>query len=119
MTPRVLTRRAHACADHRADHKWAVRLAAKHVAQFGTLIIDLIPADAEEIDKHQFGYWTHAGGSGPHRSTNETGFSDGRIEDAIASKLLHQALRDTQDTAPGFVVLQVIYVCSACYILTH
>src|SRR5205807_9850745 len=119
MTPRMLARRAHACADHRADHQWAVCLAAKHVAQLGTLVKDLVPADTEEIDKHQFGYWTHAGRSGPHRRTYETRFSDGRIEDAIASKLLHQALRDAQDTAPGFVVLQVIYVCPACYILTH
>ncbi len=115
----MLASRAHACADHRAYYERTACLTTKHVAQLGSLVEDLIPADAVEINKHQFGYWTHTCSSGADRRANEPGLSDGRIEDAIAPKFLDQPLRDTKHATPGLVVLQVIDSCSACDILTQ
>src|SRR6266487_502558 len=115
----MLTSRTHAGPDHRADHERTACLAPKHVAQLGTLVKDLIPANAEEVYKHQFGYWAQTCGSGADRRANVPGLGDGCIEDAVAPKFLDQAFRDAKYTAPGFVVLQVIDGCSACDILTH
>src|SRR6266699_2099056 len=114
----MLASRAHASADHRADDERAACLATKHVAQLGSLVKDLIPADTKEVYKHQLGYRSHTGGSSADRSSDEPGFSDGRIQDAIAPKLLDEALGDAEYTAPGFVVLQVVDSCSARDILT-
>src|SRR6516225_7418815 len=105
MATRMLTSRTHASPDHRADHEWTACLASKHVAQFGSLVKDLIPADAEEIYKHQFGYWAHTGGSSADRCANEPGLRDGCIEDSIAPKLLDKAFSDAEYAAPCLIIL--------------
>ena len=46
---------AAAGADHCADHQRRLGLAAKHVAELGRLVEDLVKADAEEIGEHQLG----------------------------------------------------------------
>src|SRR2546422_11550255 len=115
----MLAGRAHARADHRADDERAASLATKHVAQLGPLVKDLIPADTEEVYKHQLGYRAHTCGRSADRRADEPGFSDGGIQDAITPKLLDKALGDAEYAAPGFVILQVIDSCSARDILTH
>ena len=50
---RVLRARAGAGADHGADHHRRARLAAKHIAELGNLIQNLVKAYAQKIDKHE------------------------------------------------------------------
>src|SRR5436189_5776045 len=92
VAARMLPGRAHARANHRADDQRATCLATKHIAQLGSLVENLIHADAEEIDKHQFRYGTQAGGSRADRCANEACLGNGSVEYALASELLNQPL---------------------------
>src|SRR5713226_6378407 len=85
----MLTGCAHARADHRADDQWATCLATKHIAQLGPLVEDLIHADAEEIDKHQFRYGTQTGGSRADRCANEPCLGNGSVKHTVAPELLN------------------------------
>ena len=58
----VLGGGAKAGADHGADHNRRLGLAAKHVAELGRLVEDLVEANAHEVDEHQLGNRAHAAG---------------------------------------------------------
>ena len=57
----VLRAAAQARADRGADHHRGLGLAAEHVAELGGLVVDLVEADADEVDEHDLGHRPHAG----------------------------------------------------------
>src|SRR2546428_486315 len=115
----MLTCRAHTCADHRADDQRTACLAAEHIAQLGALVEDLIEADAEEVDKHQFCYWTQTGGSRADCRSNVACLGNGGVEHTIAPEFLYQSLGDAKDTTPCIFTLKVDDTSPTCDILTH
>src|SRR5579859_488953 len=119
MAAAMLSSRPHACADHRTNDEWTVRLAAKHVAQLGPLVKDHIPADTKEVHKHQLSHRAHSGGSCSHCCPNETSLGNRRIQYALAPKLLYQPLSDPQNAAPGIFSLKIGNTGSPCHILTQ
>src|ERR1700730_14781292 len=106
MASRVLSSRSHTGTYHRTYNQRTACLATKHIAQFGALVEDHVPADAVEVDKHQFGDGAQTRSSGTYRRANKACFSNGRVKNALATKLLHQSFGDAQHTAPGIVLLK-------------
>src|SRR5438874_10877342 len=104
---------------HSANDQWTTGFTAKHVAQLGTLVKDHDPTDAEEIDKHEFGYRTQAGSSCTDGRSNKASFGDRCIKDTSTSKLLHQAFGDTKHTTPGIITLKLLHTGTTGDILTH
>ena len=105
--------------DHRPDHQRALGLAAEHVAQLGALVEDLVHAAAEEVDKHQLGDRAQPGRGRADCRADESGLGNRRVQDAVATELLDQALGDAHRTAPGVVVDQVIDLRAAGDIFAH
>ena len=66
---------AEAGADHAADDQRRARLAAEHVAELRGLVVDLVEADADEVDEHQFGDRPHAGERGAGRRADDSRLS--------------------------------------------
>src|SRR6266566_1016739 len=95
------------------------RIAAASSPLASAGVENLIHADAEEIDKHQFRYGTQAGGSRANRRTNEACLGNGSVEYALASELLNQPLGHAQYAAPGILALKAADSSPACNILAH
>src|SRR2546425_3218878 len=49
-----------------------LRLAAEHVAELGRLVVDLVEADAHEVDEHQLRHRPEPAGGGADRSEEHT-----------------------------------------------
>src|SRR5215218_2311015 len=108
MTAGVLPSRVDAGADHGPNHHRALRLPAKHVAQFGALVEDLVHAAAEEVDEHQLGDRSQPGRRRADRRADETRFGDWGVEHAPSTELLHEPLRYAHHAAPGVFVDEVV-----------
>src|ERR1700756_333914 len=90
-------------AVHGADHDGRDRLAAEHVPELRGLVVDLVEADAHEVDEHQLGHRAHPGGGGADRGADERRFRDGGVEDP-AGELVVEALGHAEHAAPGVVL---------------
>src|SRR5215213_8191459 len=108
MTPGMLTAGADAGADLGANSDGALCLPAEHVAEFGTLIEDLIHAAAEEVDEHEFGNRSQTSSGRPDGGADETRLGDRGIQDPVATELLDETLCDAHWPAPGIIVHEVI-----------
>src|SRR5581483_4261845 len=98
---------AHTRADHGANDQGATGLAAEHIAQLGSLVEDHIPADAEEVHKHQLDHRTQTRCGSSYRRPDEARFGNWRIQDALTAKLLHQPFSHAQHATPGIILLEV------------
>src|ERR1700756_4821305 len=99
----VLGRGPQPRAVHGADHDGGDRLAAEHVPELRGLVVDLVEADAHEIDEHQLGDRAHPGRGRADRGADERRLRDGGVEDP-AGELVVQPLGHAQYAAPGVVV---------------
>ena len=115
----MLTCCAHACANHRADDQWTACLSTKHIAKLGALVVNHIPADAEEVDEHQFRYWTQTGSSCTDCRSNKACLGNRSVEHAVASEFLNQPLGDTEHATPCIFALKVDDTRSSSDILPH
>jgi hypothetical protein len=97
----MLSRRAAARADHRADHQRRARLATEHVAKLRSLIEDLIKADTEKIGKHQLRHRPQSGDRRPRGRAHDGRFGDRRVDHTVFAELLDQALGDAEHAAGG------------------
>src|ERR1700704_1267358 len=113
MTARMLTGRTHACTDHCANYKWAASLASKHITKLGALVEDLVPADTEEVHKHQFCNRAQARCGRTYRRTDEARLGNRCIKHAVAAKFLDQSLGDAEYTSPGILVIKTRYCSSS------
>ena len=96
----VLRRRAETRAAHGPDHHRRLCLAAEHIAELGRLVVDLVEADAHEIDEHQFRDRAQAAGRGPDRGAHIGAFRQRRV-DHLPGVLVVEPLRDAEHAAPG------------------
>ena len=99
----VLRPRIHPCAIDQADHYRASGLAAKHVAELGDLVDQLIAADADEVGKHQFRNWTLAGQRRPSSSADNSAFGNRSINNPFGAEFAHQPDRSSPDASNGFL----------------
>ena len=67
----------------------------------GGVIQDLVSAHAEEADEHELDNGPHAGGGRADAGTDEAGFGDGRIADAVGPELAYQPLGQLEHATPG------------------
>src|SRR5262249_59727176 len=73
VASRVLPGGPETRSDHGADHQWHRRFAAEHVAEFGSLVEDLVHTDPEEVHEHQLGDRPEARGRGAYSRADEGG----------------------------------------------
>ena len=71
----------HPCSAHGADHHRRACPVAEHVAEPCCLVVDLVQADADEIDEHQLGHRMEPGQRRSRRRTvwPAAGFVDTEI----------------------------------------
>ena len=100
----VLRARAGAGAVGGADDQRRGRAAAEHVAEFGRLIHDLVQADAEEIDEHDFRHRPQPGHRGPCGRADEPALADGRVQHAFGAEPPQQPLGHAEGAAPGILL---------------
>src|SRR5437762_10873283 len=72
-----------------------------------------------EVDKHQFGDGAQTSRGGAYRCPNEASLSNGGVENALATKLLHQPFGDAQHTAPGVILFEGCHSSAAGNIFSH
>ncbi|OPZ70925.1 MAG: hypothetical protein BWY82_01899 [Verrucomicrobia bacterium ADurb.Bin474] len=72
------------------DHDRAVDLAARHVANVGGIVDDLVERHVGEAPEHQFHNrpYSQHGGSDSH--SDETGFTDGRVHHTLRAPFLEE-----------------------------
>ena len=96
-------------ADRRAtDHRHAHghrhgRPAARHVAELGGVVGELVEAHADEVHEHDLGHRPHAGHRRTHRRPDDRLLGDGGVADAVLTVLGRQALGDVEHAAAGRV----------------
>ena len=82
-----------------ADDQRHFRLRATHIVPLGGLIADLVRRHQREVEIHQLHHRPQA----PHRRAAgraaDAGFADRRVEDAMATERLEQALRHLERAA--------------------
>ena len=96
----VLRCRAKTGTDHGADHHRRFGLAAKHVAEFGRLVEDLVKAHAHEVDEHQLGNRAHAAGRSADGRAHVGALGQRGVKQPVAMFGV-QALGNAEHAAPG------------------
>ena len=89
---RVLRRKLAPGAGRHADHQRHAELVARHVADRGGGIENLIEREQAEIDRHQLDDRPHAGHRGANAGAGEARFRQRRIADALGAELGEQSL---------------------------
>src|SRR5271166_5316470 len=97
----MLSRRTAAGADHRADDKRGLDLAAEHVSELGGLVEDLVEADAKEIREHQLGYRSQPGHGCPGGGTHDRRLGNRCVDHPSLTEFGEEALRHPEDPAIG------------------
>ena len=82
-----------AAAVRRAHHQRHRHLAIGHIARFGHLIDDDVPAHGEEIGEHNLGDWPHAGHCRAHGGAEDRLLGDRRIAHPHGTELVEQPNR--------------------------
>ena len=70
-----------------------------------SVVKDLIKADSQKVNEHQLGNGAQSRGSRSHSRADESRLADGGIKDPIAAKFRSQSRADSENAAPGFLVL--------------
>src|SRR3989441_11358894 len=81
-----------------------LRLAAEHVAELGRLVVDLVEADAPEVDEHQLRHRPEPAGGGADGGPDVGRLRQRRVEQPFPAVLGVEALGDAEDAAPGVVL---------------
>jgi hypothetical protein len=68
------------------------RLSAKHIADFGRLVHELVHGTKAEIDHPQIGDGSRAGNRCSYGSCHDCRFGNWRVDDALRSELVDQAV---------------------------
>ena len=97
----MLGRGAASGADHRADDQRSFGLAAEHVPEFRSLIVDLVEADAEEIREHQLGDRAQTGDRGAGGGAHDRRLGDRRVDDPALAEFAEEPLRHAEHPAIG------------------
>ena len=87
----VLRAEARAAAVARLDHERQLHLAVRHVARLRDLVHDDVPADREEVRKHDLGDRPQARHRGAHRGAQDRLLGDRRVAHARRAELVEQA----------------------------
>ncbi len=98
----VLRRCVHASAISHADHQRAACAPAKHIAELGHLIPDLVHADPDEIGKHQLCNHALPGQRRARRCTDNRAFRYRRVDHPFCAIFGIEAGGRTPDAAHRF-----------------
>lgn len=77
-----------------ADDDGAIDFATGHVADHGGVVDDLVPGDGVETPEHEFHDGANAEHGGADSHSDETGFTDGGIDDTIVAPFVPKAFGD-------------------------
>ena len=104
---RVLRSGGEPCADHASHHQRGSGLATEHVAELGSLVVERVVGDSEEVHEHQLCDRPQSGQCGSGSHSDDRGFGDRGIDYTLRSELRPQSLGDTQDTAKCLDLLRL------------
>ena len=76
-------------------------VSAEHVLQLGGLVDDLVESHTDEVHEHQVDDWTQASDRCANAKTNNGLFADGRVNNALLTKLGLQASEGSEDSTKG------------------
>jgi hypothetical protein len=76
-------------------------VSAEHVLQLGGLVHDLVERHADEVHEHQVDDGAQASYRCTNAKTNNCLFADGRVNNALLTKLCLQPGEGSEDSAKG------------------
>ena len=77
-----------------ADDDRAIDQPAGHVAHVGGVVEDLVERDRVKRPEHQFHHRANTEHGRTDTGADETGFTDGGVDDAFGAEFFEQAFRD-------------------------